>query len=146
VRARVGSGVRARLASGVTVALLLAAPSMAFAVSPTTSTAPLGSGVNPLAPVPTTTTTTQPVVTNATTTSGGTVSGSSTFVIAAGAVVILAGISFFIWHDARRRAPVRDAAVNAAGDRVPGSKRVKPRKLSPAERRRRKRGRARPRR
>jgi hypothetical protein len=132
----------------MTVALLLAAPSMAFALTPTTSTSALGSGVNPLAPVPTTTTTAPPVVTNGTTTAGGTVSGSSTFVIAAGAVVILAGISFFIWHDARRRAPVRDrvADANAAGDRVPGSKRVKPRKLSPAERRRRKRGRAKPRR
>jgi hypothetical protein len=145
VRARFGSGVKARALSGVTVALLLTAPSMAFAQTPTTS--PLGSGVAPLSPVPTTTTTTPPVVTNATTSGGGSLSSGSTFVIAAGAVLILGGISFFIWRDARRRAPVRDRAADpSAGERVPGSKRAKPRKLSPAERRRRKRGRAGPRR
>jgi hypothetical protein len=137
--------VRTRILSGLTIALLLAAPSIALAQTPTTS--PLGSGVSPLSPVPTTTTTAPPVVTNATTTGGGSVSGGSTFVIAAGAVVILVGISFFIWRDARRRAPVRDRTVEkTAADRVPGSKRVKPRKLSAAERRRRTRGRARPRR
>jgi cell division protein FtsN len=70
------------------------------------------------------------------------VSGSGIAAIAVGAIVILAGISFFIWRDARRRAPVKPgAAVAATGS---GSKpRPKSRKLSPAERRRRKRGRAR---
>jgi hypothetical protein len=61
-------------------------------------------------------------------------------------LVLLAGISFFIWRDARRRAPVRPGMAHAvAGDGArSGSKaRPKPRKLSPAERRRRKRGRAR---
>jgi hypothetical protein len=65
--------------------------------------------------------------------------------IAVGALVLLGGISFFIWYDARRRAPVRHRAAATAGEGGrPGSKtRTKPRKLSPAERRRRKRGRAR---
>jgi hypothetical protein len=58
-----------------------------------------------------------------------------------GAIVILAGISFFIWRDARRRAPVKPGVVAATAG---GSKpRRGSRKLSPAERRRRKRGRAR---
>jgi hypothetical protein len=59
---------------------------------------------------------------------------------------VLGGISFFIWRDARRRAPTRarPAGALAAEGRRQGSKqRAKPRKLSPAERRRRKRGRAR---
>ena len=53
-------------------------------------------------------------------------------------------LSFFIWRDARRRAPVRaDALATGEGRGKPGSKPPpKPRKLSQAERRRRKRGRA----
>jgi hypothetical protein len=69
------------------------------------------------------------------------VSGGGIAAIAVGAIVILAGISFFIWRDARRRAPVKQGVVAATAG---GSKpRPKSRKLSPAERRRRKRGRAR---
>jgi hypothetical protein len=63
-----------------------------------------------------------------------------------GAVVVLVGISLFIWRDARRRAPVKATGGGSEidGRGAPGSKaRTKPRKLSPAERRRRKRGRAR---
>jgi hypothetical protein len=60
--------------------------------------------------------------------------------------VVLTGIAFFIWRDARRRAPVRgtaDATAGMPGGPSRGSKAPpKPRKLSPAERRRRKRGRA----
>ncbi len=67
--------------------------------------------------------------------------------IAVGAIVVIGGISFFIWYDSRRRAPVRrlsDAYGAVDGGRRPGSKaKPKPRKPSPAERRRRKRGRAR---
>jgi hypothetical protein len=69
------------------------------------------------------------------------VSGTGIAAIAVGAIVILIGISFFIWRDARRRAPVKHGVVTATAG---GSKpRPKPRKLSPQERRRRKRGRAR---
>jgi hypothetical protein len=170
--------VRRRFLSGLTIALLLAAPSTAFAAAaavkrsapkptaskptavkrtPTpqtaTTTSPLvpqvpatgglGSGVTPVSPVPTTTSTTPTVVTNSSTTGGSSLSGGSVFGIAAGAVVVLVGISFFIWRDARRRAPARGGSATPAAERIPGSKRVKPRKLSPAERRRRKRGRAR---
>jgi hypothetical protein len=66
--------------------------------------------------------------------------------VAAGAVALLAGISFFIWRDARKRAPrrARPGAVAAgAGGRTGSKPRPKTRKPSPAERRRRKRGRAR---
>jgi hypothetical protein len=60
-------------------------------------------------------------------------------------MIVLGGISFYIWRDARRRAPVRAHAAGPIGEgRRTGSKqRAKPRKLSPAERKRRKRGRAR---
>jgi hypothetical protein len=113
-----------------------------------------GTPTNPFAPFPQTSTPTsatqpplvnQPTTTNATTGSGS-LSGGGVLAIAVGAVVVLGGISGFIWHDARRRAPVRSRATAAAagpGGR-PGSKqRDKPRKLSAAEKRRRKRGRAR---
>ena len=72
--------------------------------------------------------------------------GTSAIAIAIGALVVLGGISFFIWRDARKRAPVRRAAAAIAGDgraRAGSKARPKPRKLSPAERKRRKRGRAR---
>jgi hypothetical protein len=72
--------------------------------------------------------------------------GGGIAAISIGAIVLLAGISFFIWRDARRRAPVRQRAAHAVageGGRSGSKSRAKPRKLSPAERRRRKRGRAR---
>jgi hypothetical protein len=80
----------------------------------------------------------------ASTAGGGGLSGTSAIAIAIGAFAVLGGISYFIWRDARRRAPV---AVRSAanGDRQtrPGSKAPpKARKLSAAERKRRKRGRA----
>ncbi len=101
----------------------------------------------PTPPVATTSTTTPTVVNTSTGSSAGarSFSGTSALIIVIGAVVILGGISYFIWHDARRRAPVRETAgvPGAEGRSKPGSKPApKPRKLSPAERRRRKRGRA----
>ncbi len=87
-----------------------------------------------------------PPTSTTSTSSGNGLSGTSAIVIAIGALVILGGISIFIWRDARRRAPVRarGAGADVPGGSRPGSKaRAKPRKLSPAERRRRKRGRAR---
>jgi hypothetical protein len=79
------------------------------------------------------------------TSGSSTLSGTNAVVIAIGALVLIAAISFFIWYDARRRAPVRHkaAAATAGGGGRPGSKaKAKPRKLSAAERKRRKRGRA----
>ncbi len=112
-----------------------------------------GAPPNPFAPfqqtTPQTVSSTQtPAVqlTTTTSSSGGGLSGGSAIAIAIGAFVVLAGISLFIWRDARRHAPVRRrpaTAVPAGSGGRPGSKRDKPRKLSPAERRRRKRGRAR---
>jgi hypothetical protein len=60
-------------------------------------------------------------------------------------VVLLAAISFFIWRDARRRAPVRSGGgeLGLDGRRAGSKPKPKSRKPSPAERRRRKRGRAR---
>ena len=86
------------------------------------------------------------VPSSTTSTGGGGLSGGGAVAIAIGAIVVLGGISFFIWRDARRRAPVRQRAAAAtaeAGGRSGSKPRAKPRKLSPAERRRRKRGRAR---
>ena len=127
-----------------------AASSAATAAAPTVTTNPLSGGVSPLTPVPTTASTTPTVVTNATTAAPGSssISSGSVIAIAVGAVIVLGGISFYIWRDARRRAPVaaRTAGGGTAADGRgrPGTKPPsKPRKLSPAERRRRKRGRAR---
>jgi hypothetical protein len=116
--------------------------------------AAVAQGTNPLAPgfpqqsvsVPSSTAATPTITTTATAGSGSGFSGSSAIIIAIGALVVLGGISVYIWRDARRRAPVRHHAHADSLDegRRSGSKqRAKPRKLSPAERRRRKRGRAR---
>ena len=109
---------------------------------------------NPLAPgfpqpsvsIPTTNTAAPTIQTTTTAGSGSGFSGSSAIFIAIGAIVVLGGISFFIWRDARRRAPKGHrtlAPIEAEGRRAGSKARPKPRKLSPAEKRRRKRGRAR---
>jgi hypothetical protein len=66
-------------------------------------------------------------------------------VIVVGAIVVLGGIALFIWRDARRRAPVRtaEAGVGGTGRRAGSKAAPKPRKLSAAERKRRKRGKSR---
>jgi hypothetical protein len=113
----------------------------------TTTSSPFSPGV-PVAPVTSTSTSTPTVLTATNSTSGGGgLSGSNALVITIGAVVVLSAIALFIWRDARRRAPVRRRSPGAApsGDgrgRTGAAPRTKPRKLSPAERRRRKRGRA----
>ena len=134
--------LRLRVLAGVT-ALALSIPSAAAAQGTNTSN-PFAPGL-PSSPAPTPTSPTPTIVPTTTSTSGGNLSSGSVVAIAIGALVLLGGISFFIWRDARRRAPVRHRMATAtAGDGGrPGSKRAKPRKLSPAERRRRKRGRAR---
>ena len=106
----------------------------------------LGGGLTLPGAIPTTTTATPTVISTATASTSGSsgLSGNSAIAIAIGAFVVLGGISYFIWRDARRRAPV---AARAAADRdrqnVPGSRAPpKARKLSAAERKRRKRGRA----
>src|SRR5436305_1072927 len=124
-------------------ALLIAAPT-ALAQGP-------GNPFSPGVPQPTPTVQTQPqapIIATPTTSSSGDngLSSGGVLAIAIGALLVLGGISFFIWRDARRRAPVRHRAATATAGADPraGSKqRSKPRKLSPAERRRRKRGRAR---
>jgi hypothetical protein len=99
---------------------------------------PVTPGTTPTVTTPTTTTSTSAG------TSGGGLSGSTAVGIGAGALIVLGGISFFIWWDARRRAPVRQRAAAATAAAGAGSRqRTKSRKLSPAERRRRKRGKAR---
>jgi hypothetical protein len=138
----------------VALLLLLSAalvlPAGALAASPgnpllpTNTTSPFSPGI-PQSQAQQPTTTTAPPVITTTTSSGGALSGSSAVAIGIGALVVLAAISLFIWRDARRRAPVRQrAAALAAGEagRTGSKPRPKPRKLSPAERRRRKRGRA----
>jgi hypothetical protein len=142
-------GVRVRFAVPVVTALATVAltlPGGALAIGSPGAVNPLAPGI-PASPAPTPTAPTPtPTIINPTTTStNGSLSGGGVLAIAIGAIVLLGGISFFIWRDARRRAPVRHAAHATAGaDGRSGSKRpVKPRKLSAAEKRRRKRGRAR---
>jgi hypothetical protein len=126
------------------LAAVLVLPSAALAQGTPTSS-PFSPGL-PVTPTPTQTAPTPTIInpTN-TSTSGGSLGGTSVVAIAVGAIVLLGGICFFIWRDARRRAPVRRPAVATSGDgsRSGSRQRAKPRKLSPAERRRRKRGRAR---
>ena len=117
----------------------------AVPVTPNGSTNPLSGGVSPVSPTPTPTSTpTASVAPNATATNGGTLSSGSALAIVIGAVVVLGGIAYFIWRDARRRAPVRtaEAGVGGTGRRTGSKAPPKPRKLSAAERKRRKRGRA----
>jgi hypothetical protein len=108
------------------------------------STNPLSGGV-PLSPATTPTSATPTVVNTSTNGNGSSsLSSASALVIVIGAAVVLGGIAFFIWRDARRRAPVRaDAALAGEGRRAGSKAPPKSRKLSAAERKRRKRGRAR---
>jgi hypothetical protein len=118
----------------------VALPGAALAQQPSN---PFSPGVPQQAPTAATTATPTivPPTTTASSNNSG-LNGAGALAIGIGAIVVLGGISLFIWRDARRRAPVRHHAATAPSG--PGSKRkVKPRKLSPAERRRRKRGRAR---
>ena len=136
----------------VVLGATLALPSMASAqnttpVSPVQTTNPLTPGFpQPSVSTPTTPTTAPTITTTPTAGGGSGFNGSSALIIAIGALVVLGGISLFIWRDARRRAPVRHRAAVPAdpqGRRQGSKQRAKPRKLSAAERRRRKRGRAR---
>ena len=123
----------------------LALPAMAAAQSPTSN--PLSPGFpQPSVSTQTTTTAAPTVQTSATGGSGSAFSGGSAIFIAIGAIVVLGGISYFIWRDARKHAPKGHrlvAPIDAEGRRAGSKPRPKPRKLSAAEKRRRKRGRAR---
>ena len=108
---------------------------------------PTPSPLSPLTPAPplTPTAPTPTVAPTPTTPSSGGLTGTDAVLIGIGALAVLGGISFFIWYDARRRAPIRQRAAAATAGGPGGGSRPRPkgRKLSPAERRRRKRGRAR---
>ena len=126
-------------------AVTLAIPASAGAVS----SGPLSPGL-PAAPTQTQTQTQAPAPIVAPAPSNNSsgdsaLSGGTALGIGIGALAVLGGISAFIWRDARRRAPVRQSAMATvgAGGRGGSKPRNKQRKLSPAERRRRKRGRAR---
>jgi len=134
-----------RIVPALMVGAALALPAVASAQTP---------GSNPLTPgfpqqsvsTPTTTAATPTIQTTATAGSGSAFSGSSALIIAIGAIVVLGGIAVFIWRDARRRAPKGHrltAPIDVEGRRAGSKARPKARKLSPAEKRRRKRGRAR---
>jgi hypothetical protein len=132
-----------RACSLLALLALLAVPAPAFAQTPGN---PLSPGIP--ANAPTTTASTPTVITSSSSSTSSGLSGNDAILIAIAAVVVLSGISFFIWRDARRRAPIRhhgpaETSGRSDGRELPGSKRTKPRKLSAAERRRRKRGRAR---
>ena len=135
------------------VAAGLGVPALAVAQGSSNLLGQSGATTSPFSPglpqssatVPTTTSTVATVATNTNTNGDSGINGSGAIAIAIGALVLIGGISFFIWRDARKRAPVRRAAAAMAGDgrgRAGSKARGKPRKLSPAERKRRKRGRA----
>jgi hypothetical protein len=130
----------------------LAAPAGALAQSGAGSPINIPGSTSPFSPglpqsAPTVPTTSTPTATSTSTNTNSGLSGTGIVAIAIGALVVLGGISFFIWYDARHKAPVRrvaDAYGSVDGRNRAGSKaKPKPRKPSPAERRRRKRGRAR---
>jgi hypothetical protein len=126
--------------------LAFVAPGAALAQAPSNPFTP-GIPASPSS-APTTTAPTPTVVSPTTTSSSGSsgLSGGAAIGIALGAIGLLAAISLFIWRDARRRAPVKHHAAHATagvGARSGSKRPAKPRKLSAAERRRRKRGRAR---
>jgi hypothetical protein len=144
---RLTAALAAAVTLGAAPGVALAAGGSSPVIPDTTSPFSPGVPISPATTPPTTTATptvAQPTTTSASSSSG--LSGTSAIEIAIVAVLVLGGIAGFIWHDARHRAPVRRAAADLAGG--PGSASrgskvpPKPRKLSPAERRRRKRGRA----
>jgi hypothetical protein len=121
------------------------------ATLPSSGGGPLSPALStPGTPTPTTASQTQTQATSVTTTAGGggSLSSTSVFGIAIGAVIVIGGVCIFIFRDAGRRAASRGRRADAgpggsnAQPRIPGSQRVKPRKLSAQERKRRKRGRA----
>jgi len=99
------------------------------------------------APTPTQTQASVPLVTTSANNAGGSLSSTDALLVAVGAIVVLAVIAYFIWSDSRHRVrALRHAATAGGSNGGPnrGSKAPpKSRKLTPAERRRRKRGRAR---
>jgi hypothetical protein len=144
-------GPSLRRASLVLLTILVAAASPAVAIAASnTGTVGLPGSTSPFSPgLPQGATTTTTSSTTASSTSSSTnngLSGAGIAAIAAGALLLIGGISFYIWWDARRKAPVRPGTDPYAidGGRRAGSKaKPKARKLSAAERKRRKRGRAR---
>jgi hypothetical protein len=154
--------VATRIAAA-TGAIALALPGAALAAAPSANPfgpVPQAQSTTPATPAPTAppsgatptpgavqtpgATSQVPVTPGTSGSTGGGLSGTDALLIALGAVIVLGGISFYIWRDARKRAPARAVAATAGVGSRSGSKpRPKPRKLSPAERRRRKRGRAR---
>ena len=127
------------------LAALAAMPGAALAQGTPTAN-PFAPGIPQQTPsIPTTSTPVIPVAPTPTTGSGGGLSGGAAVAIGIGAVIVLGGISFFIWRDARKRAPVRERmrGEGELGLRSGSKPRRGSRKLSPAEKRRRKRGRAR---
>jgi hypothetical protein len=149
---RAGTGTRRSRFGALLAALGLAlGASAAPALGAITTPSPFTPGIpQPQATAPTQVTPTVQTLAPTSTSADTGLSGGGIAAIAVGALVILGGIAFYIWYDSRRRAPVRHRAL-ADGAGLPGSgktgskQRTKPRKLSKAEQRRRKRGRARPR-
>jgi hypothetical protein len=87
------------------------------------------------------------VSTTSTTSGDSGLSGGGIVLVVIGAVILIGGIAYFIWRDSRRHTRGRHAATAKSQPprpSVPGSKRpTKARQLSAAEKKRRKRGRAR---
>ncbi|MEA2196868.1 MAG: hypothetical protein QOJ25_919, partial [Solirubrobacteraceae bacterium] len=108
-----------RLAALVPIAVLAWVIAPAAAVAALTTPNPLNPTLPPIS-APTPTVSTPSIVpTNTTASPGGGFSSTDAIAVAAGAAALLIGISFFIWRDARKRAPRRGrpaaVAPRAAG-------------------------------
>jgi hypothetical protein len=134
--------VRRTAASALLVLVIVALGAPAAALAQSSPSSPFAPGLPQSTPSVTTTTT--PTVSTTSTSGDSGLTGTGIVAIAVGALIVIGGISYFIWYDSRKHARVRRAAAVAGASGRAGTKtRGKPRKLSPAERRRRKRGRAR---
>jgi predicted PurR-regulated permease PerM len=152
---RLSAVVLVSLASGVLAGVL---PAVAVAagtsstatatpnISPANNALNSGFGLSPADAAQATQPQTTTVAATTTSSGSGGLSGSGALVIGLVAFGLLAGIVFFVFRDSRRHATARTHSVGAGlpGHTPGGSKAAhKTRKLSAAERKRRKRGRAR---
>src|SRR5437763_1847275 len=113
---------------GVVGAALFLAPAPGAVAQPGDTSSPFSPGL-PSGPSTPTTTAAPQVLSNTSTSGGGSLSGGSAIAIAIGAVVLLGGISFFLWPDARRRGPAgaREASRSTCAPPAPAAVRQPPR-------------------
>jgi len=111
-----------RAVSLAAAVLLLAFPAAGFAAGgtapPQTGTPGATPGANPFGPLPESQpqqqTPTVATPSSSSSSSGSSLSSTQKTALVAGGALVLVLVGFFIWRDARRRAPVRHARIRAA--------------------------------